>query len=802
MMYEQAQQLERQITVQHQVRPLRFAYIVDRSDESDIIFDAIFRESYQRWGGRRTLIVPSKDGAIAEEYTRWLEWYDPDILYTYADLTGDTVEALERVLLPTIFRKHESNRNADDAYWARPEHGVNAANCLTMVPLVRRSDAETLPCIMDAHFFGESDRFFGDNFGEIEHGGRDGLFTTITLKPKEANIKKRFESDQTARTTADLLEQISKNRSVLSLSQLSGRDTGIYRTSYIPAFRLGINLVIGDSFEDRLYFWNSRHFFDESNMLDFPAMRIPTEKLVEESFIAGLVMFLTSWSSMFPSDQGQPHIIVRSYSLDAQTLEDFIEKTKAFAKHLHIYVDQSKPLPIPEKLDDQPHFFQGYPHSDRVNESPFKVVPNEPRHFHYISPPFTSLKEGQYAVDLAIDRYNNHSRIINRAHWWQLPKRKEVARLFLEGRTRVTRHGTLSVVYSRFGDDAFRRDYTQENAIQLSFPEDKFFFGTILHNDRSYETGDLRNRGALPGYSKVVTSPKGRGLQAIVHTFGGLYPAFKFVDNRFWREAAEDMMAFKKTTSDEGKTETQIGHPKTITYEDLKVRRRKSFKEFKKTAQNGQGFHDEGILSEIVEDFGSTLQRLVADGVFFQGYRWTCPNCGNANWVTVQSFNLFAECEVCQHKQQTDVTDRRWEFKLNQRLGNALYGESVIAELWTLGHLLEQARETFYFIPQSELYRDWDNKNSDKEIDIVCVQDGNYIIGEAKYSASGFKDKDIDKLIALSKDIKPDAVILSYINNDKDISAMAEDIRRAGFRTLTTSPEGTQFDEYDPWSSV
>ncbi len=804
MMHEQIEPLDRQITVQHQVRPIRFAYIVENNDKADVIFDAIFKDSYRRWGGRRTLIVPATQGIVEEQYIKWLEWYDPDVLYNYAELNEATVEALNKVVFPTLFSRHHTCRKEDDQHWAMPEYKISTASSLSMIPLVGRSESGNLPCIMDAYFIDEEDRFFLDNFGEIDCNNRGDLFTTITLKPKESNVKKQFQGELEFRTCGELLEHISQKRSVMCLSQLSGKDTSIYRTSYNHTFSNGLNLIIGNSFEDRLYFWNSRHLVDESNMLDFPAMRIPVDKLSDEPFIKGLVEFLKSWYYMFPGAQGQTHVVVRSYSLKKQVLEDFIARLKAYANWLHIYVDDKRPLPIPQKFDERPYHFQGYPHSDRVNESPFRIIPKEPKHFHYIQPPHTYLKEGSYAVDIAIERYNNHSRTINKPHWWQLPKRQEILRLFLSGHTRVTHQGTLSVIYSRFKDSMLRRDYSQEHVIQLTFPEDKTFFAIIFRNEKSYDKNDLRTEESYPYYSDTATSSKGRGLQAIVHTFGELSPAYEFIDNRFWREAVEDMLAFKKTVNADGVTETQIGeHPKTKTYEEFKQQRNKSFNAFKKAAaQQGQGFHDKGAQQDIIRDFESTLKELVACYVFFQGYSWTCRNCGNQNWVTVHAFDLVSKCEICEHERQIDVKNLAWEFRLNQRIGNALYKESVISELWTLGKLQDEARESFYYIPQSELYRNHEDKECDKEIDIVCIQDGNYIIGESKYSASGFNDGVIEKLIDLAKETKPDSVILSYINEDSDISAQAKKICDAGFKIRILNPTNTRFNDYGPWSYV
>ena len=91
-----------------------------------------------------------------------------------------------------------------------------------------------------------------------------------------------------------------------------------------------------------------------------------------------------------------------------------------------------------------------------------------------------------------------------------------------------------------------------------------------------------------------------------------------------------------------------------------------------------------------------------------------------------------------------------WEFKLNKRVADALYKESVICELWTLGFLLNRSnvsRGSMYYIHQSDLFRSHDSKQSESELDIICVVDGKFILGEAKYFSYSFDDKCIDKQI-------------------------------------------------------
>jgi hypothetical protein len=70
-------------------RPIKVAYIVpyEENDDNQWILDAVFYESYTRWGGARTLIIPASTSAFHhKEYEQWLAFYDADFVYSYVDM--------------------------------------------------------------------------------------------------------------------------------------------------------------------------------------------------------------------------------------------------------------------------------------------------------------------------------------------------------------------------------------------------------------------------------------------------------------------------------------------------------------------------------------------------------------------------------------------------------------------------------------------------------------------------------------------------------------------------------------------
>jgi hypothetical protein len=74
------------------------AYIVPSCGVDHDCLDAIFSESYQRWGGRRTLIVPGDDKGMQPCCLEPTYLFDPDIIYSYVPLSNPAVQAVHEAL--------------------------------------------------------------------------------------------------------------------------------------------------------------------------------------------------------------------------------------------------------------------------------------------------------------------------------------------------------------------------------------------------------------------------------------------------------------------------------------------------------------------------------------------------------------------------------------------------------------------------------------------------------------------------------------------------------------------------------
>jgi hypothetical protein len=122
----------RRLTVRGTARPVRVAYLVDLDACPDELMNGIFDEAYGRWGGRRTLIVPSKVDGIDGRYRQWLKLLDPDIIYSFVKLSESAVQSTHELFGPGRLFYHDVRRFGHDNY--SPELPFSSLSALSVIP--------------------------------------------------------------------------------------------------------------------------------------------------------------------------------------------------------------------------------------------------------------------------------------------------------------------------------------------------------------------------------------------------------------------------------------------------------------------------------------------------------------------------------------------------------------------------------------------------------------------------------------------------------------------------------------------
>jgi hypothetical protein len=831
MRFEAPHQLDRFLSIQHRARPIRVTFLVNKSDDCCKILRAIFRDSYHRWGGRRSLIVPATSGTIDINYLKWMAWYDPDVVYTYAALSQETIRQIDKSCCPAVFLRHRSTREVNDRYWATPDYHIKPIASVSLIPSMTPAN-QPVPKLLSCYPGWDEVEIIADNFGLAGSSNANGLYAPITMTPPGLG-KHMLVSGEQVFDEYQLFERLAKDGDISSLSFYSSLDTSTGVPGFNHQLSRALNLFIGDGFEDRLYFWNSRHFSEGSTYAHTPSFWLGAKYVIDERFVEPFVGYLNRWSYTFPNSEGGA-VNVQSSTVGREVIAAFIAKLRAVKCHRQFFFRETPIEPLPATYRETSYYFTGYGNNSRINENPCQLVPEEPKHFRAIPFQRSYLKEGHCVVDVALERYFNHSRFINAPHLWQLPRRSGMTRLFSSAMGRVNTDHMLSLIYNYVEPALFNTNYAKQQSLEIEFPEDRAVFSVAFSGSTFLPNDDLRNPDSTRReYAKFATSDKGRSLRAILSIMGDLNTTYHFIANAFWREILEELCSVRKRgdnplfsarlketlqsyfgatlkiSDDAGWEELSakilpaLYHlPKLkleTSYEELKGKRYASFNKFLGTAQPSQGFHKPEAREEIIRDFERSLRRLIERKLFFQGHQWKCQVCGHENWLSVDSLRLHNECEVCNSGQQMPARELKWDLLLNPRVAEALYKDDVMPEIWALGQLFDEAKCSFYFIPQSEFVGNNDSRRPKFEIDILCVQDGQLILGETKTYSSQFTDGVRKKLVEMANDLSPDRIVIGYLYVDSDVAKIVQEFSEEGLNVVTTHPL-PETPVYDPWS--
>ena len=811
-------------------RPIRVAYLVeDPAEGSSEILDAIFAECMGRWGGRFSLVVPASSEGPRRSYEEWLKAFDPDVVYSYVPLSQATVLRLHEWLYPSFLIRHEfpkflqgDRRHPHDF---RPRLPISGLSVTTLLPRAAAPglDGITGTRVVDAYGRMSNDTMAHDSFGFFtESIGRNfgppfGEFGNplIMAADDEAQPRSRYFREDAVFVSggASLLEAMSSGR-VVTMSQLAAMNAP--RLDIMTRSADAFNLVVGDTFEDRVFYWNARSRFPKWRDAEFVDFRLPEAALDDPIVLAALAKFLHARNRVSAeSGSSNPQVTIRSCSVPVERLKALSE-TLAGDKGWIFYTaervsDPDACIPTAEQLQQSYYVTSdellghaiGKWEESLSGENDLQLTAPAPEHLRYCPPSLVSPHSGCWVVDISIERQVNYSPFDNERQRWRLPRRLRIAPAFLKGyeisghsivMPRVAREGALTV-YAAAG--------SRLPTIELPTDENAFRIGLLTGRDwwpfeRKSEGGAQMPTQLL---ADVRRSSNGQHFWGVVGLMGGLNEALGILLNKFWLEVFDKLggsLARAETRREsvvrnlEGRleglspgsshymkelAEIVMGEAERFRTNVPSLTWNQLNRMFSKIQNDDRNKSDHDDLSETEqkdwqrrerENFCYRVQELCERGVLHQGYEHNCNRCRHRSWIAIGTLRSEIVCEVCGESQLAPV-DRPWDFRLNEFLREGLRKHGILPLLWCLGKVRFMREASFFFEGPLDVYTEktrWDGAQPDTDIDLTCVTDGLVRMCEVKQSARQLDPSQVQRFVELMKRLRPDIATIAVMESE------------------------------------
>lgn len=801
-------------------RPLRVAYLIDQATCTHELLDALFAESFGRWGGRRTPIIPATTTAgIDPVYARWLELYDADIIYSYLDLTPTVIADIHEKYCPLYLKRHPNSPNRPEnarSIWPDlPLTGLTAMSIMPMLRQRRMFTGTTDKTILDIEHPAQPSRLISDNFGSILGSYRTSQFQNFPdvynllclSSPNRPERQSRLAHAEYVTDETEILRRIATSRELYTMSMLSDTLAPYLDTGHYINDNNFFNLVIGDSLEDRLLYWNCHQRFSDLMPDEIADFIITPQSLENTALITRLLEMVGKrcWRN-----NSNPIIRIRSQSLTDTAIEGAATRLRAFGGYISIQTQKIESASdyVTMPPGTQPPSFRSSASWGRTKidvdgtyTGERAVVPvASPLHFKEVSM-HPAFKTGAWMLDLSIERQNTHSRISNRPHYWLLPRRLRLDRFF-KRETRAT-NSNLSFLTSRvnrFSLPSIPTRYDNE-PIALTIPDDTQVLAAAATSSWEWHpfSGGENELLSRPRFIKYNTSDKARYLRGVLKHFKSLYEAEKIFLSKFWHEVFIALGASPKDPSssgvsrvkkflrafvqsiganglntDEGRERLAIASLRSasgtskdqshISWRELEEKWQEAYRVWN---EQNPPHTDDDPISNYAPTLERSTQYLCQQKILFQGQSWQCTDCLNHNWVNISDLKPTLICEVCEHTEAAPIaTD--WKFFLNGFVQQAMKQHGITAVIWCLVKLNEMAEQSFYYAPSIEFYDDAiltnENANPVAEADLIAVINGKLYVCEVK---SSDRDRDFSNFIKVIERLRPDVAMIAIMTPDQ-----------------------------------
>jgi len=800
-------------TVFARARPVRTAFLLNEAAGFDAACDGLVKWSNELWGGRQSAIaLLEKDGNLTAEAWQEISRFDPDRIYSFVPISDDLLAKLDEELSPWHIRQPKDNqrsdRRADEIEETVESPGVpvppteqNLA-ALQKRPLLLFEFSKDCPALLR--------RFLHRNLGSYYQ-----WFELPTGKPRRIGWMENLLAK--IPTTTERLPINDLQSLCAAMERMSGTPPRAGWKLPLPfsapcelsSIRLSSHhihgslsylyrVVVGSTPQDFLLYWQSC-LNEGYGVWDAPyrhCLWIPSELIKEGSFVAALKNWLYHFTGQASS--GSRHVELTSTSLSADELSPLIKACQTGTAHVPAqFVNPSviKARWQREWVKSGDVRRVGVLNGDNAE----RLVAVERTQAWELNPPKVIQSEvpmGIWAVDVQIERESREGGIQGQ-DWWFLPRKSGrglVASMF-RAPSRVCQNGHFAVQMER--TSKWPGSQTPPR-LQLQLPDDGYVIhGVLIQREPWFDYSDARRERLLikSAVTNMEISDAGRKLRGLIELFGGFWRARNYWERTFWREIFLQMARRGKRYEAQVSVQTKeiievefqrsgislsgvgdqqvaqrINHrllnhlagrfkDAPMIFADMKELRAqveteqqsKGAKEIQYLAGDTM-VHMGNVEPVTEEELQDGLDELVRLGVFRMGMNVRCPRCRLQHWVNAENLRQSDSCPGCGSAMPL-VPETLWSYRLNPLIHHCV-NHNVLA-VWHALQEVSHRMGSFFYTPSSELYFAQPiNGKPKRELDVLCVTDGELLLGEVKTGA--LAEKYFEDFAAIAAAIRPE----------------------------------------------
>ncbi len=742
-------------------RPIRIAFLINPEKDTIIQIQRVIEYNLYKWGGRYNPIILTDGKTIEDNWWKLLNDIDPDVIISLLPLEAKLIQKIDLFLSPISLKiDNPSNNNVHSDF-----EGLSISPTIQNINSVFSStlvlfDYDKIKDPLLEHFI-------DFNFCSYPVNLRDIL-------ELDDNNKKVFKIKE-KKDLISALKDLSIYKNFAYPIQICSIPHKFRKVEYSGVER-PFTVIVGDSPEDIVYNWNISLSYPEWQKKYFNNIWLSVDLANDIEFGEVLKKWLKTicWNSCRSNNR----IKFISYSLSEEELKVISDRlTKKTLSNIK---------PVIYNEIEIPDFHQNYNYVSITNEMDPYYISGDQNKIKLNSP---DVEKGYQVSELWVadiymqfhpERYPNIQGI---TLWWKLPSKNELAIRIFGPNSRICSNQFPAVFLPR-----------ENPKININLPSDSEIFRILLtEKNRPILNSDTRNSIEQIIFPHVEPSNTGRYMSGFINLFKDLFIATQFLEKKYWRHMFDILSNVNPQNDDSKKEEIKNALSKTIkrnknllknnegltwltdyvlklsrdivilnkeiTCSKFKKEVRRECKEFNLNVENKKlGYKNK----HFIENLGLTLSKLVKLNIIQMGLRPKCPNCGIIQWYHIDEIQQSMICKGCRFS-FTIKPEEKWFYKLNSLVQLGYSQQGLTPVILVLGQLLNESRASFIYDTSLNIFKQFDD-DPFTDLDIVCIQDGKFIIGEIKQSLKQFEDDDFIKMKEVAKRIKPDIIIFSTLD--------------------------------------